>query len=40
VRGLERVAAGVVTGCDASDHRPIWVTLQDHEPEGRTPPVV
>lgn len=34
VRGLLRVTAGVVTGCDASDHRPIWVTLQDHEPEG------
>lgn len=40
VRGLRRVAAGVVTGSDASDHRPIWVTLSDHEPGDRTPPAV
>ena len=40
VRGLDRVAAGVVTGSDASDHRPIWVTLRDGEPDGGTPPAI
>ncbi len=27
-RGLEPLATGVVSGCTASDHRPLWVTMR------------
>lgn len=31
-RGLRRVDAGVVHGVTASDHRPLWVTLEAEQP--------
>lgn len=40
VSGLDRIAAGVVAGSDASDHRPLWVTLQAPEAGDHIPGVV